>query len=284
MALMKGVFAFVNQNYNLSLLVGLIFIFIQAMLFNRLCIEHDVIYTHSYLPAYFYMLISSVFPENLLFNPIMLINFAILLSFVFLFQLYRGTDSSKLLYYTGMFFGAVSVVMPVYYSGVIFLVVGTIIFKNITVKDSLGIISGYVFPAMIVLGGFFLAGGQYRFPNFEYKLQFDLASSLNSYLAVSAILTISVLGLLKTAGNYNKNNIKTRRITLLLVAYLGFSAFVILVKMEQFRLFFPVLTISLAVHIAYFLLGNKQKRWKEMANYLLIATVFYSLYGSHIAF
>lgn len=279
--LVNGIFDFINQNFTVSVLVGLLVIFIQSLLFNRLCIEHDVIYMHSYMPAYFYMLLSSVYPENLLFNPVMLINFAIILCFTFLFQLYRGTDSAKLLYYAALFLGSISVVMPVYYSGLVFLLIGTIIFKNITLKDTLGAISGYAFPAIMVWGIFYLIGMEYGFPKFEYGIKLKFTKNLNSYMAVGVLLLIAVFGLFKSAINYNKNNIKTRRITLLMVAYLAFSVLIILVKLEYFRLFFPVLTISLATPVAYFLLGNKQRRWKEFANYILIASVLYSLYGTH---
>ncbi|MCC7296760.1 MAG: hypothetical protein IT244_00395 [Bacteroidia bacterium] len=280
-SMMQGFFALVNQNFTLSILMGLLLIFIQAIFFNKLCIDHDVIYAHSYLPAYFYMVISSVYPENLLFNPIMIINFAILFAFNYLFQLYQGINTSKLLYYASLFLGTVSLVMPVYYSGIVFIIVSTIIFKNITLKDMLGIISGYLFPALIAAGVYFLMGKQYAFPKLEYKLQFEFTSRFNVYVALGVIGALTIAGLLKTGSNYTKNNIKTRRITLLMVAYLAFSVLVILIKLEQLQLFFPILTISLAAETAYFLLGNKSRRWKEFFNYVLLATVFFSLYGSN---
>jgi len=145
----------------------------------------------------------------------------------------------------------------------------------------LGIISGYLFPALIAAGVYFLMGKQYSFPKLEYKLQFEFTSRFNVYVALGVIGALTIAGLLKTGSNYTKNNIKTRRITLLMVAYLAFSVLVILIKLEQLQLFFPILTISLAAETAYFLLGNKSRRWKEFFNYVLLATVFFSLYGSN---
>jgi hypothetical protein len=275
----QGFFSYINQNYVVSVIIGLIIVFIQSVWFNRLCITHDVIYAHTWLPAYFYMLVSSVYLENLVFNPVMLINFAILLCFTFLFQLYQSFNSSQILYYSGLFLGAVSVAMPIFYTGIIFLIVGTIIFKNITLKDLLGILSGYIFPAIVTAGIYFLAGSQYHFPDFNYKLDFRFGTSLSAYPAVLGITFLTIAGLMKTVVNYSKNNIKTRRITLLLVSFLVFGQMIIFFKMQEFRLFFPLLTIGFATQLAYFLLGSKNRRWKELIHYLLLAALFYSLYG-----
>jgi hypothetical protein len=277
--IMKGVFTFLNQNYFLSVSLGLVIIFIQALIFNRLCINHDVIYTHSYLPAYFYMLVNSVYLQNLPVNPIMVINFCILFSFIFLFQLYQGIASTKLLYNASLFLGLASIIMPVFYFGLAFVIVGVVIFKNITIKDLLGIISGYLFPGMVAAGIYFLVGSQYHFPNLVYKLQLNFGNSLNAYLAVSIMLFASTAGLMKTFINYSKNNIKTRRITLLLIAFMAFAVLVILINLEQFRLFFPVISAGISVQMAYFLMGKKQKRLKELLNYLIVLAVIYSLYG-----
>lgn len=281
-AIMRGFFYWVNQNYMLSVLAGLAIIYIQSILFNRLCIQHDVIYAHSYLPAYFYMVINSVFPQNLVFNPVMLISFCVLLAFIFLYQLYMGQNSAILLYYAALFMGLASLLFPVFYFGIVFLIAGTIIFKNITIKDLLGIISGYVFAGIAAAGIFYLMGVQYRFPSLSYKLDLSFGSSPDAYFAVSVILFITIAGMIKTFINYSKNNIKTRRITLLMVAYLFFSLVIVLLNLHDFRLFFPIMSCSLSIQLAYFLIGTKQRNLKELLNYVVLLTVLFSLYGRYL--
>lgn len=279
---MRGLFNWVNQNYLVSVLAGLLIIFLQAILFNRLCIEHDVIYSHSYLPAYFYMLVNSVYPQNLVFNPVMLISFCMLLAFVFLFRLYQGTNSAILLYYAALFMGLASLIYPGLYLGMLFLVAGTMIFKNITIKDLLGIVSGYIFAGFTAACIIYISGAVYKVPSLSYRLSLTFSSSPDAYFAVSVILFITVAGLMKTFVNYSKNNIKTRRITLLMVAYLAFSLILVLMNLHDFRLFFPLMSCSLSIQLAYFLIGTKQRRLKELLNYLLIATIVFSLYGRYL--
>lgn len=278
-SIMQGLFAAVNKNHLVSLLVGLIVVFIQAILFNRICIEHDVIYHHSYLPAYFYVIINSVYPENLTFNPLMIINFCVLFSLIFLFQLYQDTKSTKLLYYAALFLGTAALILPVFYLGMVFLIIGTMVFKNITLKDILGIVSGYAFAGIVAYGVYFILGSHYVFPTLKLKLNIKLISLPGDYIALSILVIITLAGLFKTFINFSKNNIKTRRITLLMVIYLMFSTTLLLMNIVDYRLFFPLLTVSMSIILAYFLIGPKHRRLKELLNYVLLFAVFYSLYG-----
>jgi hypothetical protein len=279
-----GLFDTLNQNFYLSISLGLLVVFVQALFFNRLCIEYDVLYVHSYLPAYVYVIVSSIYPENLLLHPSMLLNFGILMSFYFMFRLYQAQSTSKILYYASLFLGIISIVLPVFYNGFIFIVIGTMIFKNISVKDILAIISGYIFPALIAAGVYYLQGIEYTIPQLDYRIKLRLDIQLQAYLATGIIGVYTAAGLFKTLINYNKNNIRTRRINMLIVLYLFFAILIVLTKSDNFRQYFILPAIGIATEVSYFFLGNKKHRIKEVLNYIMLIAVFYSLYGGFLHF
>lgn len=279
---MNGFFTLINQNIYIAVIGGLLLVFAQSLLFNKLCIDHDVIYSHSYLPAYFFMMLNSVFIENLFINPIMLVNLFVLFSLMSMFRLYREENSSVILFYTALFFGCASLILPVMYTGFLFLILGTIIFKNISIKDILAILSGYLLPVLMLWGVQFLLGYPYVFPKVSYKFQFTFTSRIQTYIVVIYILAICSAGLLKTTVNYTKNNIKTRRISLLMIANLVFSLVIILFKTNEYQFYFPLLTFALSIQFAYFLLGKKGRRGKEFLHYVLLAVIIYSLYGDQL--
>ena len=66
------------------------------------------------------------------------------------------------------------------------------------------------------------------------------------------------------------------------MAYMAFSLVLLGFNFEEFRIYFPLMAASVSVQMAYFLMGNKQRRIKEFLNYLLIGAVIYSLYGNSI--
>lgn len=272
-------FELANSSFYISILGGLLIIFLQGLLFNKLCIDHDVIYTHSYLPAYFFMLLNSVFPENLFINPSMLVNFLILFSFFSMYRMYRMESTSVILFYTALFYGCASLIFPSLYSGFVFLIVGTIIFKNISLKDILSIISGYALPWLMLWSILFLAGKNHVIPEINYELDFNFRLQITGYAVLFYILILVSGGLFKTTFNYTKNNIKTRRITLYMIGNLAFMALIVLFKMKEYQFYFPLLGFSMSLQIAYFLMGSKAKKWKIILHYLLLFAIVISLYG-----
>jgi hypothetical protein len=279
---MSGFFRFANQNLYVSVLLALVLVFVQSLIFNKLCIDHDVIYVHSYLPAYFFMIFNSIFIENLFINPIMFVNLFVLFSLLSMFRLYREQNASVILFYTALFYGTASLISPIMYSGFIFIVIGTIAFKNISIKDILSIISGYALPILLLWGVQSISGNPFLLPRINYVFNFALGSQIQNYIIVFYILAICAAGLIKTTFNYTKNNIKTRRISLLMAANLAFSIIIVLLRLNEYQLYFPLLAFALSIQFAYFLLGKKGRLGKEYLHYFLLAIIIYSLYGETI--
>jgi hypothetical protein len=280
-SLLQGVFSFTAQNFYVSILSGLLLVFIQSLIFNKICIDHDVIYTHSYMPAYCFILLNSIFPENLYLNPAMLVNFFILFSLMAMFRMYGMERTSVTLFYTALFYGCASLFFPVLYTGILFLILATIIFKNINLKDILALISGYTLPALMLWSLLFIAGSKYNLPSFTFAINFKLGFPLQTYLILFIVGAIVVAGMFKTTINFTKNNIKTRRINLFIFGNIIFFILVVLFKIGEYQFYFPLLTFGMAVPVAYFLLGSKGRRGKELLNYMLILAILFSLYGNY---
>ncbi len=272
----------IGGNLIWSVLAGLVVVFIQAMLLNRLCIQHDVIYSHTYLPAYFYMVLSSLFAENLLLNPVMIVNLLVIFAFFSLFQLYQNQESSAMLFYSSLFFGMCGLIVSEFMLGVFFLIAATIVFKNVTFRDVIGIVTGAIFPIWILFGIYYIIGVPFTLPELSYKLNLQFSNIIAARFSMGVLAVITVAGLFKTAANYNKNNIKTRRINMSLIVYFAFALLLVLLRIDEFRIIYPVLAINLSVITAYFMLGSQGRRWKELINYLLLIAVFFSLYGDKI--
>lgn len=280
--IMQNFFTFVNQNDYIAILGGLLLVFLQSIVFNKLCIDHDVLYHHSYLPAYFFMLMNSVYKVNLFLNPMMFVNLFVLMALLSMFRMYQSGNSSVILFYTALFFGCASLLLPIMYSGIVFLIAGTIIFKNITIKDLLALFSGYTLPALMLWGILFLFGYHYVLPEIRYSMEFKLSTEISIYISLLIIVFITTMGLLKNVVNYTKNNIKTRRISLFMIAHLAFSAIVVLSRFAEFTFYFPLMAFTISILISYFMLGSKGRRLKEFLHYILLLSILFSIYYDQI--
>jgi hypothetical protein len=84
---------------------------------------------------------------------------------------------------------------------------------------------------------------------------------------------------LKIAVNFYKNNIRTRRINQVLIFYFVFQTLV-LILLQSKTLYIDVclLFVPSAVFIAYLLVGQKYRRYKEAGNIALLAIAITGIY------
>lgn len=266
----------------LSLTLGFLVVFTQAMIFNRLCNEHDVLYTPTFMPAWLFILANSIFPENLHINPLMVSNYFIIGAFAFLFRMHQSDQSPKLLFYAAALMSLGSLFITEYLGAPIMLLLATIIFKNVGPRDLLAIVTGTLLPLGMIWSFHFLADKQFDFPIPKYTLNIRLDKAVLRYVALTFFFLLAFSGLLKSGLHYFKNNIKTRRINLVSIAFFVFAVFIALIKYDHLRLYITISNCGLALFAGYFLLGEKGQKLKGFLHTLLLVLLVLSLYGEQI--
>jgi len=276
---MSSFFNSFNAQPIASILVSAAIVFIQALLFNRLCIEHDVLYAHSFMPAWMFLLCNSLFPEMLFITPALIGNFLVLWALSFVLGFYRAADGSLVLFYTAALFSLSSFFIVEYITTPLLLVVFTIIFKNVKVRDLLAIVSGSIVPFIFVWAAGQIFDLQFQFPTQGYNLSLTQFKFDIIHLAALLPLFFLVLpGLAKTSLNYFKNNIQTRRVSLLFISFLVFTTLILVIRLNQIKYSLHIAAPALSLFAGYFLLGNKGKNSKEFLHFILLATIVISLY------
>lgn len=266
----------------LSLLLGFLVVFSQAILFNRLCNLHDVLYTPTFMPAWLYMLANSIFPENLHFNPLMVSNYFVIGSFAFLFRMHQSDQSPKLLFYAAALLSLGSLFVTEYLLASLLLLITTVIFKNVGFRDLLAIITGTLIPLGMIWSFYYLSNQHFDFPIPTYTLNIKFDAAILRFIALTYFFALAFSGLLKSGLHYFKNNIKTRRINLVSITFFIFAVFVMLLKIEQVRLYVTITNCGLALFAGYFLLGEKGLRIKGLLHGVLIILLLISLYGERL--
>lgn len=279
---LQDMFSAIAAQPVLSILLGYLAVVLQALILNRLCIMHDVLYVHTYMPAWLFVLANCVFPENLGFNPVMVSNFFVLGAMSFLFRLYQSDDSAILIFYAAFLFSLAAMFVTELLAAPLLILAVNIIFKNVSLRDLLAIATGALLPLGMIWGISWMAGQDFSFPVPKYNLRLRIDMSLLRYLSLVMLFLLSAAGLFKSSLNYLKNNIKTRRINLLFVSLLAFSLLIVLVRYTNIKIYYPLACIPLALFAGYFLLGNKGRRIKEFLHFTLLLLLIFSLYGNHL--
>jgi hypothetical protein len=276
----EAFFNTIRRLHGLSLLLGFLVVFSQAMIFNRLCNEHDVLYAATFMPGWLYMLAAGIFPENLHFNPLMVSNYFVIGSFAFLFRMHQSDQSPKLLFYAAALLSLGSLFVTEYLGAPLLLLVATIIFKNVGLRDLLAIVTGTLIPLGMIWSFHFLTDQHFDFPVPRYTLKIKLDIAVFRYLALSFFVLLAFSGMLKSGIHYFKNNIKTRRINLVSIVFFGFAIFIALLKYDHLRHYVTITNCGLSLFAGYFLLGEKGQRLKGFLHTVLLILILLSLYGS----
>lgn len=269
-----------------SYIICFLLVFFQSMIFNKICIDHDVLYAHTYLPGYFYMLFCSLFKEAFHLSPQILANTFALLALYQLFQLYKHPNPAKIIFYSGFYLGCAFLFSLHFLLIPFFLLVAIILFKTVSLKDLLAIFFGVFTPIYLYFGLKYVFFGDVDF-NFIKVDRLPYKPGWNDiylYLPLVVLLVITLISLAKLSANYLKNNIKTRRITLLLVSYFVYWIIAILINAEFIKLNLMFLMFPTAVFVSYFHLGHKARKWKELLHWVIFASVVFSLYKQYLPF
>ena len=283
-AFFPGFFLWAQQNPVWDNLLATVLVCTAAMLLNRVCINQDVIYTHTYLPAWFFVLVSCLIPAQMHVHPLLFSNILILIGFNFLFSLFLYEGPSVLIYLTALFFGAAAMFQLQLLVLFIFILGAVILMKRITLKDLLAAFLGLLMPIYILWSVWYLLHtNQAGFYSFLRNRPLATNADLAALWPYALCFILVILSFFKVFANFFKNNIRTRRINQVLIFYFSYMLLYQFFSGACSALVdISLLFIPTAVFVAYLLVGSKYRKLKSLANTLLVIAAIFSLYGSYL--
>ncbi|MEZ4804896.1 MAG: hypothetical protein R2852_05290 [Bacteroidia bacterium] len=87
-------FNWINYYPLVGFAISTLMVFITAIVFNKICIKHELIIFPSYLPAYFFILLNSVFVDQFYAGPVIFVNFFLIVSLGSILNLYQSENTS----------------------------------------------------------------------------------------------------------------------------------------------------------------------------------------------
>lgn len=280
----------INQWPFFSVMISAIFVIGQALFVNFICRTHGLVQPVGYLPAYFFVLVQSLFPENLLLTEYHLGNLLVFIGLACFFQLKDGYDTVTL-FYGSLCFGAAILIVPDHLMILLFLIACVLVYKNIVISDILAIVFGLVMPYYLLKSLAFIFRWDLKVMHSVETTPIDMAlfgsgiSLIFIKYTVFALFSLFVIfGLLRQIGGYFQNNVNVRRSKLVVILFFVYSIFLMLIHWKEIRNFHLLAAFPSAIFLASFFSGERVPWWKELLNYILLASLVYSLYSKDFAF
>jgi hypothetical protein len=279
-------FNFINtfeNHFLIKYIVALILIVIQALLLNYIFVRHDVLYKITYLPGFVYVVLCSVFPQQMQLTPQLIANTFLLLMLLRIFYLYESINPLLLVLDAGVYIGVgflfhydIIFFMP-------FVLISVIIFTSFNIRYILVALLGILLPVYFI--------SVYYYVTYQFKpmmqviinrlTSIEIVSRVNDYtqlIPVGIVAITALFGYFGLQQNYFKNKVKTRRILQSFLLLSGFGVLVIFIENEEFIYSSFHINIALSLPVGYYFISKKRYWLKEVILYLLIGfSIYFSL-------
>ncbi len=265
-----------------NLSIAAVLLLIQALLFNRLINNHNLMAKPSYLPALLYITGASLFLQFFILSPPLICNFLLIWILSKFLNLGKAPNAISIMFDIGMIIGLGTLI---YFPFIVFLALlwlSLLLYRSFNLREWMAGFLGFLTIF------FFLAVFYYWNDNLNqfYQIWSPLTNqfpsllklNLNDYLVLVPVALILILALLQLRNNFFRSFIVTRKafqmlFFMLLITLISFYA------KTDFKVFHFILSVPPgAVFLAYYF-SNAKKRWVyESLFAILIITIQYFLF------
>lgn len=271
-------------NYQMPLLASLL-IFIQAVMINYIASEHDILYKGSVMPGLFYILLNSIYPEQLLLTPQLLSNTFLILILYRLCYLYESDKPLFLVFDASIFLGIgllfdydLIVYLP-------FILLSILFMTAFQIRYWMAALVGLLLPAYF-LGVFFFLNNQLN--DFLISFEYSLAKSYFNPIGITwieaiiwfIIIPIFVVSTLLLQFNFLRNKVKTRRIQVIILLMQAFGVISVIAENQMYVFGLCFLSVSLSIIMANYFIRSQRKILKDVLFGLMIICILYYQYFS----
>ncbi len=280
-----GAIQWLNSHLYVSMALSFLLLIFQSYLVNSICISSGALQGSGILGTYFFLLLNSLFVENVFFSIGQMGNLFILLGLNFLFRLKEGYDT-RLLFYSAFLFGIGILFIPDHIWILVFVILGILIFKAIVFKDVIAVVLGLIMPLYITKSlGYLFDLRSIEIGNLEVvplSLQSLLSLGLfpnADYIIMGIFILASLLGLFQQVGTYFNRNIEARRSISLNGLFFAYCLVMLLLHWRNLPQFHALVSIPSTFLIVNFFIEDRIGLWKRFINLLLLVLALFSLVG-----
>jgi hypothetical protein len=278
---LSHVFDIINSTPLKSVIISSSLVLLSALILNSICIKHELIFIPSFLPAFFYVLLNSLFPDQFYAGPTLFVNLFLIFSIDALLNLYRSENPTNSVFIASVLAGISALLNISYLAFFIFVIIGLNVFKPFTIRENVAALIGFLIPIYIGTTLNFLVNNTFL----PFYLFFPDYGKINNQLwalesALPAVLLVALFAILRMYRNYFRNTTKSKRAIQMLTILTILSLVLMVTGKQNPRQEFTFLSIPLSIFFAFYF-SNYSFNWlKEIINLILLLTVLFFQYRS----
>ena len=261
--------------------MGVLLILAGAAYINFIINQYDASEKRSYLPGLLYAMIMCLFPEWILFHPMLIVNIVALHILAKVLRIYREPENLSLNFDIGLFVAlATFFYFPAIYL-LLFFLAASFTLRPFYWRDWASALVGLLLPYFLLSVYYFITNRFSKMENlfnlwiyFSNPLDFDLSKKV-SVVLIAIILVFSFISI---ANYYFKSITVTRKTQVIVLVFLAVMILIALLTSETHPSRYTILAAPLAITISYYLLNLKNRYIADS----VIVTIFLLLVFNHI--
>lgn len=285
------------SNHLINLAIAGSLVFIQALLLNQILSRYNIFNKPTLIPAFVYVMISSMFVEFLTIQPVLIVNFIVLLLLERIFAIYKTDRPIARAFDLGLIIAAGSFI---YFPLIILLPliwIGLFVFLPFSwrswVSGLFGFLILYFFIAVYYFYTNNLDGFLRIFQPFDLQFRARMNIPLVDLIILAPLVLIMVFSMHYYQVNYHKNLVQVRKslqflLILIVLSGIGFYVQPFLVqysgqgvsaKPRYTLVHFLVWAVPLSVYSSYFFIFAERK-WLYESLFLcwLICILYFQIH------
>jgi len=260
----------------LNVVLAGIFVFIQALLLNRLVNHFNLLGKPTFLPALMYLTVSGLYTPFLVLSPPLICNFFVIWMLFKLINFYKSKDSKSDAFDLGMIVAVGSLIYLPFIFFFLTIWISLVIFKPFNWREWIASVIGYVTVFFFLAVYYYLNNRLTQFgsiwPPLGTKFPNRVALNYYNYLILVPVAAILILCFLKLQQNYYKSYIQIRKSYQLLFVIFLIAALTFYVRAAFQVSHFLLCAVPAAVFFSYYFL-HARRRWFYETLYLLLAGI-----------
>lgn len=261
---------------------AMVTVLLQAFLFNRVVIVHNLLPKPSYLPALLYITSSSLFLPFLILSPPLICNFLIIWMMHKLLQLGKADNALMVMFDSGMIIAVGTLMYFPFIVLLLLLWVALLLYRSFSWREWLAGFMGFLTIFIFVGVYYYWNDSLHQFYNIWRPLANKFPSTFkinyNDYLVLLPLSVIIVLASLQLRESFFRSFIATRKAFQLLFFMFALAIISFYTK-PNFRVYHFIMAVpSGSVLLAYYF-ANAKKRWfYESLFGILVISIIYFLF------
>ncbi len=275
------VFNILNSTPLKSFVLSSLMVLLSALILNNICIKHELIFIPSFLPAYFYVMLNSLFPDQFYAGPTVFVNLFIILSIDAILSLYRSERPTNAIFIASVLAGISALLNVSYLAFFLFVIIGLNVFRPFNIRENMAALIGFLIPLYMGTMLNYLINNTFL----PFYLFFPDYGNINNQWwalqsALPAVLLVGIFAILRMFKNFFRNTTKSKRAIQMLMILSIISLILMVTGKQNPRQEFTFLSIPLSIYFAFYF-SNYSFNWlKEIIHLILIVTVLFFQYRS----